>query len=214
MRSAPRKVINIFFILIFLSLPLTVFGFGQNKVQYENFDWHFLQSEHFDIYFYRGSYRLAVFVANEAEEAYRDLKRDFQYEITERVSIILYKSHNDWQQTNVVDVYLSEGIGGVTELYKNRVVVPFEGSYKQLRHVLHHELVHAVMNDMLYGGSIQSLISGQVVPVPLWFSEGIAEYFSVGWDKKADMIVRDATINNTLPPINHIGLFIPSDREI
>ena len=28
------------------------FHFGRNKIQYENFDWHVLKTEHFDIYFY------------------------------------------------------------------------------------------------------------------------------------------------------------------
>lgn len=200
---------NFLFVLLTVFLTIPVFAqFGQNKVQYHKFDWHYLQSEHFDVYFYRGSYDIAVFVADEAEKAYQKLKDDFEFEITKRISIILYKSHNDWQQTNVIDIYLTEGIGGVTELYKNRVVIPFEGSYKQLRHVLHHELVHAVMNDMLYGGSIQSLISGQVVPVPLWFSEGLAEFLSLGWDTRTDMIVRDATISNLLPPIQYLDYYL------
>ncbi len=190
------------------ALPLFAQGFGQNKVQYKEFDWHFLQTEHFDIYFYPGSYDIAVFAANVGEDAYKLLKRDFNYELAERVSIILYKSHNDFQQTNVVNVYLSEGIGGVTELFKNRVVVPFEGSWEQFRHVIHHELVHAVMNDMLYGGSIQSLVSGQVAPVPLWFSEGLAEYLSLRWDTKLDMVVRDATITGYLPSIPLLNYYL------
>jgi hypothetical protein len=186
--------------LLILQFPLSVFaqGFGQNKVQYKDFDWHFLQTEHFDIYFYPGGYDISVFTADVAEAAYKLLKRDFNYELSKRVSIILYKSHNDFQQTNVVISYLHEGIGGVTELYKNRVVVPFEGSYAQFRHVIHHELVHAVMNDMLYGGSVQSLISGQISQVPTWFAEGLAEYFSQRWNTKTDMMVRDATIGGYL----------------
>ncbi len=200
-----KKVIILIFLMASLS---SAQYFGKNKVQYRDFNWHFIQSEHFDIYFYQGSYKLATFVAREAERDYKLLSKDFDYEIKKRISIILYKSHNDWQETNVVDVYLSEGIGGVTELFKNRVVIPFEGSYAQLRHVLHHELVHAVMNDMLYGGSIQSLVSGQVSPVPLWFAEGLAEYFSVGWDIKAEMFVRDATINNMLPPIEYLNYYL------
>ncbi len=181
--------------------------YGQNKVQYEEFEWHYIQSEHFDVYFYQGGYEIARFTAEVAESAYVELKHDFQYEISERVAIILYNSHNDFQQTNVVFSYLEEGIGGVTELFKNRVVLPYEGDYDQFRHVIHHELVHAVMNDMLYGGSIQSLVSGQVTPVPLWFAEGLAEYESQRWDTQLDMVVRDATINNYLPPIDFLDYF-------
>ena len=182
-------------------------GFGQNKVQYKDFDWRFIQSEHFDVYFYEGGYDIARFTAEVAESAYVALQHDFQYDLVERVSIITYKSHNDFQQTNVVYSFLSEGIGGVTELFKNRVVVPYEGSYSQFRHVIHHEMVHAVMNDMLYGGSIQSLVSGQVAQVPLWFSEGLAEYESMRWDTRLDMVVRDATLTGYLPPIDFLDYF-------
>ncbi|KAA3617169.1 MAG: biopolymer transporter Tol [Calditrichaeota bacterium] len=194
----PRKFLHIFVMSFFLSQHLFAQGFGQNKVQYRDFDWHFLQTEHFDIYFYPGGYDIAVFTADVAEDAYKLLQRDFNYELSKRVSIILYKSHNDFQQTNVVIPYMREGIGGVTELFKNRVVVPFEGSYSSFRHVIHHELVHAVMNDMLYGGSVQSLISGQIAQVPTWFSEGLAEYFSQRWNTRTDMMVRDATIGGYL----------------
>ncbi len=203
MRSLGRMILA----LLFLTIPLFA-QFGQNKVQYKTFDWHYIQSEHFDIYFYRGGYRLATFVANLAESSYVDLRQDFDYELSKRVIIIVYNSHNDFQQTNVVETFLPEGVGGVTELYKNRVVLPYEGSYEQLRHVVHHELVHAVMNDMLYGGSLQSIISGQVVPVPTWFAEGLAEYFSMEWDTRADMIIRDATISGYLPPIEYLSYYL------
>jgi Tol biopolymer transport system component len=201
------KIIVFISITLFLLFMVSVAGaqyYGENKVQYENFDWRYLQSEHFDVYFYQGGYDLARFTAEEAESAYVKIKNDFKYEIMDRVAIIVYKSHNHFQQTNVVYEYMEEGIGGVTELYKNRVVIPFEGSYSQYRHVIHHELVHAVMNDMLYGGSVQSLVTGAVVPVPLWFSEGLAEYASLKWDTRLDMVVRDATLTGYLPPIEFL----------
>jgi Tol biopolymer transport system component len=195
------------FLSIFLIANLGFAQFGQNKIQYKDFSWRFIQSEHFDIYFYDGGYDIAIFTAEVAESAYVSLKNDFSYELAERVSLITYKSHNDFQQTNVVGSFLPEGVGGVTELLKNRVVVPYEGSYSQYRHVIHHEMVHAVMNDMLYGGSIQSLVTGQVAQVPLWFSEGLAEFESMRWDTRLDMIVRDATLTGYLPPIDFLDYF-------
>jgi hypothetical protein len=118
----------------------------------------------------------------------------------------VYNSHNEFQQTNVISEYLEEGIGGVTELFKNRVVVPFEGNYRMFRHVIHHELVHAVINDMFYGGSIQSIISNNIrLQLPLWFNEGLAEYESLKWDNNSDMFMRDATIHTYLPPIEYLS---------
>ena len=182
--------------------------FGKNKVQYKNFTWYYIQSEHFDVYFYEGGFDIARFTAEIAEKAYKQLRRDFRYDIQKRIVFIVYKSHNDWQQTNVVMEYLTEGIGGVTELYKNRIVVPFEGSYEQFRHVIHHELVHAVMNDMLYGGSIQSLLRNEVTPPPLWFSEGLAEFESEGWNTRLDMVVRDAVLSGYIPPLQYLEYFL------
>jgi len=180
--------------------------FGKNKVQYKDFEWYYIQSDHFDVYFTQGGDYLAEFTANVAESALVSISKSFRYQINNRIPIVVYNSHNDFQQTNVIQEYLEEGIGGVTELFKNRVVLPFEGSYKQFRHVIHHELVHAVINDMFYGGSIQSIITNNIrLQLPLWLNEGMAEYQSLdGWDTNSDMFLRDATISERLPAINYL----------
>lgn len=181
-------------------------GFGKNKVQYDRFSWSFIQSDHFDVYFAEGGRDLAEFAALAAESAYVSMSRLFRYRLANRIPFIVYNSHNAFQQTNVIDDYLEEGIGGVTELFKNRVVVPFEGDYRKFRHVIHHELVHAVMNDMFYGGSIQSIISNNItLQFPLWFSEGLAEYAALAWDTNSDMFMRDATIHQNLPEIARLN---------
>jgi Tol biopolymer transport system component len=177
--------------------------FGKNKVQYVHFSWSYLQTDHFDIYFSEGGLSLAQFAASAAETAYASISKSFRYQIVNRVPIIIYNSHNEFQQTNVVSEYLEEGIGGVTELFKNRVVLPYEGDYRKFRHVIHHELVHAVLNDMFYGGSIQSIITNNItLQLPLWFNEGLAEYEALRWDTDSDMFLRDATVHEYLPAIN------------
>jgi Tol biopolymer transport system component len=180
-------------------------NFGKNKVQYTKFSWSYLQTDHFDIYFSEGGKDLAEFTAAAAESAYTSISTLFRYQLVNRVPLIVYNSHNDFQQTNVISEYLEEGIGGVTELFKNRVVVPFEGDYRKFRHVIHHELVHAVINDMFYGGSIQSIISNNItLQLPLWFNEGLAEFEALRWDTDSDMFIRDATVHEYLPPINRL----------
>jgi Tol biopolymer transport system component len=180
--------------------------FGKNKIQYKDFRWQYIQTDHFDIYFSQNGYDLAQFTANASEAAYSSIKKLLRYEINNRISFVVYNSHNEFQQTNVVAEYMEEGIGGVTELFKNRVVIPFEGSYGQFRHVIHHELVHAVLNDMFYGGTIQSLISSKApVQLPMWMNEGIAEYAALKWDNNSDMFLRDATVHNYLPPIDYLS---------
>jgi len=181
-------------------------SFGKNKVQYKKFEWQFIQTSHFDVYYSQDGYDLATFTADAAEDAYDSIRKILRYEITNRISIVVHNSHNDFQQTNVIGEYMEEGIGGVTELFKNRIVVPFEGSYQQFRHVIHHELVHAVLNDMFYGGSIQALLASRSpLILPGWMNEGLAEYAALKWDSNSDMFLRDATIHNYLPPIEYLG---------
>jgi Tol biopolymer transport system component len=183
------------------------FSFGKNRVQYDNFDWRYVQSEHFDIYYYKTkNYDLANFTVYSLESAYKQLSEDFDHEIADRIQVIIYDSHNDFSQTNVVPLPVdAEGIGGVTDAYKNRITMPFTGNYSEFRSTLHHELEHAVINDMFYGGNVQSRLSGNALQIPLWYNEGMAEYTSLGWDTNTDMWIRDATINNYLPPIRRLG---------
>ena len=186
-----------------ISAQTTVFG--KNKVQYKDFDWYFIQSSHFDVYFNNGGDYLAEYTADIAESSYAAISTSFRYQITNRIPLVVYNSHNDFQQTNVVNEYLEEGIGGVTEMFKNRVVLPFEGDYGKFRHVIHHELTHAVINDMFYGGSLQSIISNNIsLQLPLWFNEGIAEWEALRWETNSDMFLRDATIHQYLPPIQYL----------
>ncbi|MBS1517581.1 MAG: PD40 domain-containing protein [Bacteroidetes bacterium] len=205
-----KNVLTLLIFLIFVSSSLYAQSnavFGQNKVQYKTFDWNYIQTKHFDIYFSDGGYKLAEFTAHTIEEALKNMSENLDYNISNRIPVIVYNSHIDFQQNNVIDEYLSEGIGGVTELFKNRINIPFEGDYEKFRHVIHHELLHAFMNDMFYGGSIQNIISKNItLSFPLWFSEGMAEVQShYGLDKQTDMYMRDATINNNVPPLEYIG---------
>ena len=180
--------------------------FGKNKVRYKDFSWSYIQTRHFDIHFYEDAYPTAKFAATVLESSYVEISRELCYKIQRRVPVFLYKSHNDFQQTNILPSLIAEGTGGFTEVFKNRVVTPFNGSYEDFRHVLHHELTHAMTFDMLYGNAFSALVSRRrLFRMPLWLAEGFAEYSSRhGWDAQSDMWVRDATINGYLVPLEYL----------
>lgn len=199
------KNYKIFFLILLLFAGNGFAQFGKNKVQYKKFDWYFIQTDHFDLYFTNGGETITEFAAHAAEDALKSIQTTFRYRINNRITVIVYNSQNDFQETNVIDQSLSEGIQGFTELFKNRVVVQFNGSYSQFRHLIHHELVHAVMNDMFYGGSLQNIIANNItLSFPLWFSEGLAEFEALGWDVDTDMFIREAAISEYLPDINRL----------
>src|SRR5262245_17668059 len=184
-------------------------SFGQNKVQYKKFDFKIISSPHFDVYYYQGGDSLALRVLDLAEKANIKLKRDLGHVLERKVPIILYGSHNDFQQTNVILDNITESTGGFTELLRNRVVIPFPGFYEELRHVVVHDLTHAYMFDMMYGGGIAGALTRRgFFVIPLWFAEGLAEWESLGWDANAEMFVRDGTISGYLPPLEYGGGYL------
>lgn len=194
-----HRVFILMLTILFAALNLQA-QFGKNKVQYDLFTWKFIRSKHFDVYFHQGGEYLAHYAAVNAERALGTIENRLNYTIGRRIPIITYNSHNEFQQSNVISGEISEGIGGVTELFKNRVTIPFEGRYDQFKHVIYHELAHAVLNDMFYGGSIQNAISNaRRTELPLWMNEGFAEYAAAdGYDVKTDMFMRDVALSEYL----------------
>src|SRR5262245_48101353 len=197
--------------LLLCIIPATAVAqsFGQNKVQYTRHEWRSITSDHFEVYFYDGLDSLAMRVLDLAEKTNSVMSARIGHQLGRRVPIILYGSHNDFAQTNVTPELIDAGTGGLTELLRNRVVLPFTGSYEDLRHVLVHELTHAYMFDMLYGGSAASLIARQsFFSVPLWFAEGLAEYYSLGMESNAAMFLRDGAVAGYLAPLRYAGGYL------
>ena len=200
-------MLKIFITFIFFQ-SMIFSQFGKNIVQYKSFDWNYIQTEHFDIYFYDKDIN-AQYVAFESDKAYQNISNALNWNLKNRVPIIVYNSHNDFQQTNVIDMYMPEGVGGVTELYKNRVVIPYDGSHTQFKHVIHHELVHAFVNDYLYKGNAMNMQNESINPIPLWMNEGLAEFLTETWNTESEMWIRDIVINgNQLPTFNDLNGYL------
>ena len=181
--------------------------FGQNQVQYDRFDWHVIETEHFLIHYYPSERQAAVDASRMAERAYARLSRLTDHQFREKKPIVLFASRTDFGQNNVTGD-LGEGTGGVTEALRHRILMPFTGDYQSFEHVLAHELVHEFQYDIFArgraGGGLQTLAA---VNPPLWFMEGMAEYLAGGPDHRlTDTWVRDAALNGTLPTIEQMTL--------
>jgi len=172
--------------------------FGKNKVVYESRDWQVYREGMLELYFYAQEEQLARYALEVARQAYDEFSEWFEYEFDDPIPIILYGTHHDFQQTNVVPFFLGEGTGGFTEFAKGRVTLPATGSYAQLRHVLRHELVHAFMLAKLNDVMIEQGYYDYSMP-PLWFVEGMAENVANPQpETQARMVMRDAVLNGGL----------------
>jgi len=145
------------------------YAFGKNKVQYKSFDWVTLKGEHVEIFYYPEEEPLARVALVNAESAYADLAERFQYEVPRAIPLIVYSSHQHFEQTNVSPFFLPEGVQGFTEFAKGRVVLPYTGSFAEFRHVIHHEMVHVFQYSMMEETYKKHRKASYLVP-PLWLN--------------------------------------------
>ena len=171
------------------------YSFGRNKVQYTKFEWKILKTKHFDIYYYDDFFELAEIGAEYAEQAFDEYKVKFNSYITRRVPLIFYNTPLHFQETNTLPGLIPDAVGGFFEFAKGRVVIPSNGSLKDFKHVIRHELTHVFMKNKLYLINSDHRQPTGKSP-PLWFIEGLAEFNSTKVDAQAEMLIRDAIMND------------------
>lgn len=211
------RVGRLLVLLALVSAPAAGQGssyFGQNHVQYRQFDWQILKTEHFDVHYYPELEQAAKYTGQMAERTYARLRTVLGHEFRERKPILIYGSRTEFGQNNVTGD-LGEGTGGVTDLLRQRNMFFFAGDLGQAEHVLAHEMVHVFQYDIFAkgraGGGMQQFAA---VNPPLWFMEGMAEYLSVGpHHPYTDVVMRDAALNGRIPTIEQMtvrpDLFFP-----
>ena len=194
-----------FCVIAVLSLPASAQYFARNKVQYRTFDFQVLKTDHFDIYYYPSERAGVEIAARMAERWNIRLGRMLQHRLRGRQPLVLYGSHVDFEQTNVISGEIGEGTGGVTESVRRRIVLPLAGPLSDTDHVIGHELVHAFQFDMLTSNDGNEN-GNRAQMLPLWFIEGMAEYLSIGpVDANTAMWLRDATRREKLPTIKDLN---------
>jgi Tol biopolymer transport system component len=177
--------------------------FGKNKVHVKSHEWRVIESPHIHLHFYLEEREVAEEAILMAERAYTRLSRIYQHEMQNPIPLLIYSSHKEFAETRAATGIIGEGTGGMTELMKRRVIVPFTGSYAELDYVLIHELSHAFQVDILSRPGFGNRVGPLNWAPPLWTMEGISEYIATtGIGPRTDMWTRDGIIEGTLLDVN------------
>lgn len=173
---------------------------GRTNVRYYDFDWR--RYDYLDdngaggvrFYFYEREEKVARVAAAIVREQYEELARRFNYRPTAQVPYILYNSHREFQNTNAF--FVSEGVLGVTSPMDLRMALPFWGETRRFREVSLHEMVHQFTIQKVADRASALELENPVMLMPLWFIEGIAEWYSKGGlDLETDVFARDLLLN-------------------
>jgi hypothetical protein len=171
-------------------------------VRLESFEWKASDTEHFRVHSHPASEPTAPAAADILERSYARISTAMgvSWEAKDRKPFFLYATVHDMQQSNIVAV--GDGTGGVTEAFKDRFMAYHDGSRQWLDTVLTHELTHVFQYHVLVGGWWRSGRILKTIVYPLWMMEGMAEFYSWGFDDTpGEALVRDAALTGTLMPL-------------
>src|SRR5437588_141059 len=149
--------------------------FGKNLIHYDKFDWHIYKTDHFEIYYYPEIEQHLQKVASDAESAYQHVSSDLRHDLAQKVPLIIFKTHSEFEQENVIPGAAEEGVGAFAEGERNRMLLPIDAPSDQLYGLITHELTHIFQYDIIPTSLIRRNI-------PLWVNEGGAEYERGIWD--------------------------------
>ncbi|MEE9218432.1 MAG: hypothetical protein V3U98_05140, partial [Acidobacteriota bacterium] len=204
--SPPRAVARTGIVLGLLAAllcpgPALAQRFGKNKITYEDFDWHIYKAPHFDIYYYPEEEAFLEQMISYAESAYLELSQALQHEVRFRIPLIYYKTHREFEQTNIEMAFIPLGVGAFAEPLRKRIVLPIDLPPKDLYALIKHELTHVFEFSILFQDSVGREVRSNP---PRWLMEGLASYMAQDEDSFDLMYIRDGVVNGILPKIEQL----------
>ncbi|MBI4397437.1 MAG: PD40 domain-containing protein, partial [Elusimicrobia bacterium] len=179
---------------------------AQFPMRVDEFKWRVVETPHFQVHYTPESEPLLPQTAKILEDAYGSVTRNLNAPLKEKVPFFIFATHNRFEQNRIAPV--GEGTGGVTEAFKDRIIVFNNGTTQWLRTVVTHEFVHAVQFAVFFGGFWRSVRLLQAPFLPLWFMEGLAEFETGRLDVvQEDMVLRDAATAGELYPLSSLWGF-------
>jgi Tol biopolymer transport system component len=198
-----RRLVSAILILVALAAlaPAPAWGFGKNKINYQRFDWQIYKSPHFDVYYYPDEAPLLDQVVSYAESQYLRISNILDHEITFRIPLIYYKTHVEFEQTNILLSTIPEFVAAFADPIEVRMVLPVDSPPDKLYALIGHELTHVFEFSILFQQSLSRVYRSNT---PGWIMEGLASHLGEDEDSFDKMIIRDAVVNGLIPPIHRV----------
>ncbi len=179
--------------------------YGKNRIQYKTFEWQYVSSQNFELYFYTGGEEIARMAAAYAEADFARMTDLVGYSPYSKVKIFVYTSVADLQQSNIGIDMQSYSVGGQTKFFKPEVELAFTGDKASFLKELNRSIASGLVFEMMYGGSLKDMLkSAYFLSLPDWFIAGVTQFIAEGWSVELDDYMRDALKNRKLKNIDKL----------
>lgn len=165
--------------------------FGKNRMQYRTFNWQYITSENFDVYYYDGRREIATQAIQYLELEFDRITDLVGYSPYYKTKVFLYNSLTDLRQSNVGLNHTIYNINGELDFIKPYVEVAYPGTSQEFKAELTLRITEMLINEMMYGGSLKDIFqSAFLMNLPEWFVKGAVNYVALGWTAEMDDFVR------------------------
>ena len=162
--------------------------FGQSRVQYNSFFWHYYDFQRFKTHFTKGGNKHAVYTAKTAHIYLKELEKFLDFKIEDKIHFIIYNSQNNFRQSNIgLTNDISSNIGGTAKIMGEKIFLYFNGDHKDFNRQIKAGIAEIIIHKILYGSDLkQSVKSSSFTNLPIWFKNGLIDYLSNDWDTEID----------------------------
>lgn len=181
--------------------------YGKNRVQYQEFLWQQYRFQDMEVFFYKEGRDLARYTAQAATMHLKDLEKQFDFALDERLQFIVYNSLTDFRQSNI-GIDGGEGgsnIGGLTRIVGTKIFVYYEGDHTLLDRQIRSGIAHVIIDQMMFGGNWRDMLkSSTFMSLPGWYTDGIMSYHSQPWDAELNNRIRDGVMSGRYDKFNRL----------
>ena len=171
---------------------------GKPDPRWRGFSWSYVDENvngtPYRLYFYQEEADWPTrFAMPQLDEEIRYLQGVFNYKPKKQFAYLLFSSLRDFQEANIFDI--EEGVEGITSTTEATMAIPYWGDASAYRHVSTHEMTHQFQVQKI--NDLSGDDSKAQSAFPLWFIEGMAEYYSLhGMDTESRFYLRDLVANS------------------
>lgn len=177
--------------------------FGKNRVQYQPFEWTYFDADKFKVYTYQGGQDIAKYVYAQLPFIINSLEKRLDYQIEDKLSVIVYNNIHDFYQSNIGLQYDEiNNVAGNTKIIGDKIFVYFDGSLEKLKTDLRYAITEWTINKYMFSGSAKDAIKNNAtITLPDWYIKGLAQFMAQGWTVKNDLELLELMRTNTITDI-------------
>ncbi len=180
--------------------------FGKNRIQYRQFNWQYLASENFDVYYYDARKAVAQNAIEFLEAEFDRITDLIGYPPYFKTKVFLYNSLADLRQSNVGLNRTLFTANGETEFIKPYVEVANVGTAEEFKEELLFQISDLMVNEMMFGGSLKDIFQSSILMnLPDWFVDGASLYVAKGWSAEMDDFIRQLMTTRKPKKITRLG---------